>query len=274
MVHAPRTLLSATGQQMPLDALRGQSVAAFCGIGNPAGFRHTLAACGCRIAGFREFPDHHRYTPADRGSLAAWAERLGALAVLCTRKDLVKLSVDSLGGRPLWAVGIELEFLAGPGSAGGTAVRAIGELNCYWPSAATRSILRWLLSRGEYRGSFSGLPKLANSHLPEQRSRHGCLPTDSRCWSRNCTPASFWWAMSCSIATCSATWSGSAPRPRFPILRIGKQEHRLGGAGSVASMVATLGAETILAAVVGDDAEGRLVRELLEKSRASTRGAC
>ena len=113
MVHAPRTLVSATGQQMPLDALRGQSVAAFCGIGNPAGFRHTLSACGVRIADFREFPDHHRYTAADRGSLADWAERLGALAVLCTRKDLVKLSADSLGGRPLWAVGIELEFLAG-----------------------------------------------------------------------------------------------------------------------------------------------------------------
>ena len=113
MVHAPRTLLSATANKCRSDSLRGQSVAAFCGIGNPAGFRHTLAACGCRIAAFREFPDHHRYTPADRDSLAAWAERLDVSAVLCTRKDLVKLSVDNLGGRPLWAVGIELEFLSG-----------------------------------------------------------------------------------------------------------------------------------------------------------------
>ncbi len=113
MVHAPRTLVSATGQQMPLDALRGQRVAAFCGIGNPAGFRHTLSACGCQIAGLQEFPDHYRYTSGDRNSLAAWAEQLGVSAVLCTRKDLVKLSVDQLGGRPLWAVGIELEFIAG-----------------------------------------------------------------------------------------------------------------------------------------------------------------
>ena len=56
-----------------------------------------------------------------------------------------------------------------------------------------------------------------------------------------------------------------SPEAPIPILRIGKQEHRLGGAGSVASMAATLGAETVLAAVVGDDAEGLLVRELLGK---------
>jgi tetraacyldisaccharide 4'-kinase len=113
MVHAPRRLLSATGGQAPLDSLRNQAVAAFCGVGNPAGFRHTLAACGCRVAGFREFPDHHRYTPADVDRLAAWAQELDVSAALCTRKDLVKLAVDNLGGRPLWAVGVELEFLVG-----------------------------------------------------------------------------------------------------------------------------------------------------------------
>jgi hypothetical protein len=33
--------------------------------------------------------------------------------VLCTGKDLVKLSVARLGIRPLWAVGIELAVLSG-----------------------------------------------------------------------------------------------------------------------------------------------------------------
>ena len=54
-----------------------------------------------------------------------------------------------------------------------------------------------------------------------------------------------------------------SPEAPIPVLRVGKQEHRLGGAGSVAAMVASLGAQTILAAVVGDDAEGRIVRDLL-----------
>ena len=90
--------------------MRGQPVAAFCGIGNPAGFRHTLETCGCRVVGFREFPDHHRYTPADVDRLADWADGLGVSAVLCTGKDLVKLPVDRLGDRPLWAVGSRWSF--------------------------------------------------------------------------------------------------------------------------------------------------------------------
>ena len=113
VIHAPQRLISAAGVEMPLESVQGQPVAAFCGIGNPAGFRRTLDACGCRIVGFREFPDHHRYTPADLDGLSAWAGDLGAAAVLCTGKDLAKLSVDRLGKLPLWAVGIEMEFLAG-----------------------------------------------------------------------------------------------------------------------------------------------------------------
>jgi tetraacyldisaccharide 4'-kinase len=113
VVHAPRRLISAMGAEMPLEGLGGRAVAAFCGIGNPAGFRHTLEACGCRLIGFRVFSDHHRYTPADSAELAAWAKGLGAAMVLCTGKDLVKLSPDRFGDPPLWAVGIEIEFQSG-----------------------------------------------------------------------------------------------------------------------------------------------------------------
>jgi D-beta-D-heptose 7-phosphate kinase/D-beta-D-heptose 1-phosphate adenosyltransferase len=56
-----------------------------------------------------------------------------------------------------------------------------------------------------------------------------------------------------------------SPEAPIPVLRVGKREHRLGGAGSVASMLVALDAATTLAAVTGDDAEGRIVRELLKK---------
>ena len=62
---------------------------------------------------FREFPDHHRYGRADVESLADWADRLDVAAVVCTHKDLVKLSVEGLGRHPLWAVTIGIEFLTG-----------------------------------------------------------------------------------------------------------------------------------------------------------------
>ena len=62
-----------------------------------------------------------------------------------------------------------------------------------------------------------------------------------------------------------------SPEAPIPVLRIGRQEHRLGGAGSVAVDARHAGAQTILAAVVGDDAEGRLVRELLDKLEVNDR---
>jgi D-beta-D-heptose 7-phosphate kinase/D-beta-D-heptose 1-phosphate adenosyltransferase len=62
-----------------------------------------------------------------------------------------------------------------------------------------------------------------------------------------------------------------SPEAPIPILRIEKAEHRLGGAGSVASMLSALGAQTILAAVVGDDEEGRTVGELLDNLEINRR---
>lgn len=112
-VHAPQSILSHDGRREAIVALQGKPVAAFCGIGNPAGFRHTLEACGYRVVAFREFSDHHAYTPADERSLAAWAAGLGVEAVLCTHKDLVKLTWGTVGACPLWAVSVGLEFLTG-----------------------------------------------------------------------------------------------------------------------------------------------------------------
>jgi tetraacyldisaccharide 4'-kinase len=112
-VHAPRELIAADGRRSPLETIRGQSVAAFCGIGNPAGFRHTLETCGCRIAGFREFPDHHRYTLKDVDLLVEWSQGLAASTMVCTCKDLVKLKREWLSGRAVWGVGIDIEFKSG-----------------------------------------------------------------------------------------------------------------------------------------------------------------
>jgi tetraacyldisaccharide 4'-kinase len=88
-------------------------VAAFCGIGNPAGFWHTLGALRCQVAAWREFPDHHAFSRDDVEALAEWARAAGVSQILCTRKDMVKLRVGSLGGVPLRAVSVELRFLRG-----------------------------------------------------------------------------------------------------------------------------------------------------------------
>ncbi len=114
VVQRPSGLRSAPGATGDLGQLAGRRVAAFCGIGNPAGFRHTLDSCGCQVVDFREFPDHHPYAVADFESLCGWADSLPDLAaVLCTHKDLVKINASQLGVIPLWALTIELEIALG-----------------------------------------------------------------------------------------------------------------------------------------------------------------
>jgi tetraacyldisaccharide 4'-kinase len=111
--HAPRGLQAASGTTAELTALAGVPVAAFCGIGNPDGFRRTLQQCGFQVAAFREFPDHFGYQRADVESLSDWATGLPVEALICTQKDLVKLGIDRLGPRPLWALAIGLQISTG-----------------------------------------------------------------------------------------------------------------------------------------------------------------
>jgi len=114
VVHRPTALVSKTGEVSTVDALSGQRVAAFCAIGNPAGFQHTIKQCGCDIVDFREFPDHHPFAQEDVSDLVAWANRLdNVTAILCTHKDLVKINRPQLGPHRLWALTIALHARVG-----------------------------------------------------------------------------------------------------------------------------------------------------------------
>jgi tetraacyldisaccharide 4'-kinase len=111
--HAPQGLLNSAGATQLLTALAGRRVAAFCGIGNPAAFRHALTQGGCEIVDWREFPDHHAYNDADREILDEAAAASNAEILVCTHKDLVKVPIEQLGGRPLWALTVEMKILVG-----------------------------------------------------------------------------------------------------------------------------------------------------------------
>ena len=111
--HAALGLLDASGDLHPLHELTGKRVVAFCGIGNPEGFRRTLAPIVAQTLDFRVFPDHHSYTSSDVADLGQWARDLGAELVLTTQKDFVKLRADSLGSIPLRALKIGLEVKEG-----------------------------------------------------------------------------------------------------------------------------------------------------------------
>ena len=111
--HAPMGLLDAGGVSSPLAEIAGRPVAAFCGIGNPEGFRRTLASLGVNVVGFRAFPDHHAYNGSDVASLADWVRGLGADLALTTQKDLVKVRLDALGLVPLRALRVGWDLIEG-----------------------------------------------------------------------------------------------------------------------------------------------------------------
>ena len=124
--HAPRRLRTATNEHLPLDALRGRPVAAFCGIGNPAAFRLALERLGADLIDFKTYPDHHAYSAADAAALVSWATAARADLVVTTLKDLVKVRTESLGGIRLAALEIAIEFLGGEAGLEALVRRAVG----------------------------------------------------------------------------------------------------------------------------------------------------
>ena len=113
-VHRPLALIQSGPQSTTPDWLRGRSVAGLCGIGNPEAFRRTLTDLGAEVIDFRVYPDHHAYNREDVEEMRGWARGLPAeAAVVTTQKDLVKLRLVELAGRPVWTLRIGLAFHSG-----------------------------------------------------------------------------------------------------------------------------------------------------------------
>ncbi len=109
----PTILVGADGTELPLSFLAGKKVFAFAGIAQPESFRQTVEGLGGVIAGFRAFPDHHRYTAEDWGRIEHDAGLARADIVLATEKDLVKLQGIPQAPSRIHGLAIETEILEG-----------------------------------------------------------------------------------------------------------------------------------------------------------------
>ena len=86
-----------------------QPFAAFCAIGNPDSFFAHVKREGHALVYTRSFPDHHVFTERDAEAIDFEAREAGALALLTTAKDAVKLR--SLRFKlPCFILEIEIEF--------------------------------------------------------------------------------------------------------------------------------------------------------------------
>ena len=93
---AGRPILRAQFSPCPtaVQQLRRRKVLAFCGIGRPEKFYHSLHSIGAEVVETQSFPDHYLYRPADLARLRQRAQQKG-LALVTTEKDKVRLDSDA-----------------------------------------------------------------------------------------------------------------------------------------------------------------------------------
>lgn len=98
-----------TGEERPVEALKGARVVSVAGIANPGSFRKSLKELGAHIEAELDFPDHHAYSASDGRNIEQRA--IGKDMVITTEKDGVKLGglVKSV---PVFALRISVEVEA------------------------------------------------------------------------------------------------------------------------------------------------------------------
>ncbi len=100
-------------ERIALDQLNSKPTLAFCGLGNPEAFLHTVETLGAKLVATEEYPDHHGYKAGDIQHLGNLAKRSDAEVLVCSHKDLVKVRVPQIQGVPLYAIMIGAEIIVG-----------------------------------------------------------------------------------------------------------------------------------------------------------------
>jgi tetraacyldisaccharide 4'-kinase len=99
-------------RKMEIPAVDGP-VAAFCGIARPGQFFEGLEAGGLKLAARKTFPDHYGYTARDLEQLVKNGRAAGAVALVTTGKDRVRMGKFLSGADPnlpLKTAGLRIEI--------------------------------------------------------------------------------------------------------------------------------------------------------------------
>jgi tetraacyldisaccharide 4'-kinase len=112
--HVPVRLRDhATGERLPLEAVREGRWLALSSLGQPESFERTLAELGARDLEVARFRDHHPYAAGDLAPLADRVRAAGLSGMVTTEKDSVKIAPGWLSGVPCRVLEIDLQFLSG-----------------------------------------------------------------------------------------------------------------------------------------------------------------
>ncbi|MCX5644054.1 MAG: tetraacyldisaccharide 4'-kinase [Phycisphaerae bacterium] len=114
-IHVPVGVKTGGGTEISLDWLGGKRLFAFCGIGNPQSFFHTVERLGGVLVGSRVYDDHYRYAAGDLDEIRREAAAKEASLILTTQKDWTKISrlAGSQDHPPVAYLAVELRISAG-----------------------------------------------------------------------------------------------------------------------------------------------------------------
>jgi tetraacyldisaccharide-1-P 4'-kinase len=83
----------------------------FCAIAKPDQFVGSIAALGLDIATCEFLSDHSSFSPELLQEIATKAKASGAIGLICTEKDMVKLSVSTNPAFPIYCLKIGIEIM-------------------------------------------------------------------------------------------------------------------------------------------------------------------
>lgn len=112
--HKPLHLQNVfTGEQLPLEKLRGAFVGSMCGIAAPDSFEDGLRKLGARIELAKRYTDHHRYSEAELQSFINRCMRRDLEMIVTTEKDAVRFPRLLSPEVPIYFLRVEIEILSG-----------------------------------------------------------------------------------------------------------------------------------------------------------------
>ncbi len=122
-VHKPKCFVEVAdwyrdfrSNPVELQTIADKVVVAFSGIGNPSSFEQTIMDIGAAdVCGIR-YQDHHLYTMAEMQYIMEQAVEKGAVALITTEKDAVKIPAEFIHSErplPVYVLGIEVRFMEG-----------------------------------------------------------------------------------------------------------------------------------------------------------------
>lgn len=110
-MHVPETLFVAGRKKfLDLATLKGQNLFAFSGIARNEYFREIIAKLEGCLAGFIEFPDHHRYARDDLKLIWKRARDLKVDNIITTEKDYINIWTDMPSTPRLLVLAVSISF--------------------------------------------------------------------------------------------------------------------------------------------------------------------